>query len=467
MKLQFWGAARTVTGSMHLLEVNGKKILLDCGLFQGKRQLSYERNLNLPFEPKEIDVLVLSHAHIDHSGNIPNLVRQGFRGNIYTTHATRDLCSTMLMDSARIQEQDIAYLNKKRRRKGEGPLRPLYTTQDALNALPYFIGVPYHRPLPIAPGVTLTLYDAGHILGSAMVVLDIEEQGKPQQRLVFSGDLGRSGLTILRDPEFIDQADYLIMESTYGSRYHESFDDATRKLREISVRAFKRKGRMLVPSFAVGRTQELVYRLNTLRSQHKIPEFPIYVDSPLAVNVTEIFRLHPECYDEETLHFMANSKHRSPFGFHLLRYVRSVDDSKALNFAPDPLMIIAASGMCEGGRILHHLKNHIQDANTTILFTGYQAANTLGRKILDGVSPVRIFGDMYEVRAHVERIDGYSAHADRAELLDWAHHFDRGKLKRIFLVHGEEDGYTALASGLEQMGFTQVIAPQRGDAFQL
>ena len=467
MKLQFWGAARTVTGSMHLLEVNGTKILLDCGLFQGKRKLSYERNLNFPFDPREIDVLVLSHAHIDHSGNIPNLVRQGFKGNIYATHASRDLCAAMLQDSGHIQEQDIGYLNKKRRRKGKPPLQPLYTVKDALATLPYFLGVPYWRPVPIAPGVTLTLHDAGHILGSAIVELEIEEPGQKQKRLVFSGDLGRRGLAILRDPEFLENTDYLIMESTYGNRYHESFGDATQKLREISVHAFKERGRLLAPSFAVGRTQELVYRLNQLRSRRKIPEFPIYVDSPLAVNVTEVFRLHPECYDDETRDFMAANDDHSPFGFHFLRYIRSVDDSKALNFKSNPVMIIAASGMCEGGRILHHLKNNISDPHTTVLFVGYQAENTLGRKILEGQSPVRIFGDMYDVRARVEHIDGYSAHADRTELLDWAGHFDREQLQHIFLVHGEEEGYTALASGLRQMGFKHVTAPERGDAFDL
>ena len=467
MKLQFWGAARTVTGSMHLLEVNGAKILLDCGLYQGKRKLSYERNLHFPFNPSDIDVLVLSHAHIDHSGNIPNLVRQGFKGNIFATHATRDLCAAMLEDSARIQEQDIEFLNKKRRRKGEPPLEPLYTVQDALDTLPYFVSVSYGRPIPIAPGVKLTFYDAGHILGSAIVVLDIEENGRKPVRLVFSGDLGRPGLAIIRDPEFIDTADYLIIESTYGNRFHETFEDATEKLREISIRAYQHRGRILVPSFAVGRTQELVYRLNKLRKDKDIPEFPIYVDSPLAVNVTEVFRLHPECYDKELRDFMAANDHRSPFGFHLLRYVRSVEDSKALNFAPDPIMIIAASGMCEGGRILHHLKQRISDPHTTILFVGYQAENTLGRRIVDGVSPVRIFGELYEVRARVERIEGYSAHADRDDLLKWVNHFDRGRLKRIFVVHGEKEGYTMMASGLKQMGFRDVVIPDRGDAFEL
>ncbi len=467
MKLQFWGAARTVTGSMHLLEVNGAKILLDCGLYQGKRKLSYERNLHFPFDPSDIDALVLSHAHIDHSGNIPNLVRQGFKGNIFATHATRDLCAAMLEDSARIQEQDIEFLNKKRRRKGEPPLEPLYTVQDALDTLPYFVSVSYRRPMLIAPGVKLTFYDAGHILGSAIVVLDIEEKGRKPVRLVFSGDLGRPGLAIIRDPEFIDAADYLIVESTYGNRFHETFEDATEKLREISIRAYQHRGRILVPSFAVGRTQELVYRLNKLRKDKDIPEFPIYVDSPLAVNVTEIFRLHPECYDKELRDFMAANDHRSPFGFHLLRYVRSVEDSKALNFAPDPIMIIAASGMCEGGRILHHLKQRISDPHTTILFVGYQAENTLGRRIVDGVSPVRIFGELYEVRARVERIEGYSAHADRNDLLEWVNHFDRGRLKRIFVVHGEQEGYTMMASGLKQMGFRDVVIPDRGDAFEL
>ncbi len=467
MKLQFWGAARTVTGSMHLLEVTGAKILLDCGLYQGKRKLSYERNLHFPFDPSDIDALVLSHAHIDHSGNIPNLVRQGFKGNIYATHATRDLCAAMLEDSARIQEQDIEFLNKKRRRKGEPPLEPLYTVQDALDTLPYFVSVSYGRPMLIAPGVKLTFYDAGHILGSAIVVLDIEEKGRKPVRLVFSGDLGRPGLAIIRDPEFIDAADYLIIESTYGNRFHETFEDATEKLREISIRAYQHRGRILVPSFAVGRTQELVYRLNKLRKDKDIPEFPIYVDSPLAVNVTEVFRLHPECYDKELRDFMAANDHRSPFGFHLLRYVRSVEDSKALNFAPDPIMIIAASGMCEGGRILHHLKQRISDPHTTILFVGYQAENTLGRRIVDGVSPVRIFGELYEVRARVERIEGYSAHADRNDLLEWVNHFDRRRLKRIFVVHGEQEGYTMMASGLKQMGFRDVVIPDRGDAFEL
>ncbi len=466
MKLQFWGAARTVTGSMHLLEVNDTKILLDCGLYQGKRSLSYERNLNFPFDPKEIDVLVLSHAHIDHAGNIPNLVRQGFNGNIFSTPATRDLSAAMLPDSARINEQDIEYVNKKRARKGEPPLEPLYTEEDATTALSYFVSIPYWRSLPIAPGVKLTYFDAGHILGSAIVVLDIEEGGKAR-RLVFSGDLGRNGVAILRNHEFIDSADFLIMESTYGDREHESLGEATSKLRQVITESYRGGGKVLVPSFAVGRTQELVYALHRLSDERKIPELPIFVDSPLAVNVTEIFRLHPDAYNDEVRKFMAADKHsRSPFGFDQLTYIRKVQDSKDLNFLKESAVIISASGMCEGGRILHHLKNNIGDPSTTVLFVGYQAENTLGRRILDGDEYVKIFGEEYRVRANVERIEGYSAHADRHELKNWVEHFDKDRLQHIFLVHGEWEAAAALAYDLDAEG-REVSVPERGQAFDL
>ena len=466
MKLQFWGAARTVTGSMHLLEVNNAKILLDCGLFQGKRSLSYERNLNFPFDPAEIDALVLSHAHIDHSGNIPNLVKQGFRGNIFSTPATRDLCAAMLVDSGRIQEQDINYLNKKRRRKGLPNVEPLYTPEDATNSLGYFVSLPYWRHIPIAPGVNLTFHDAGHILGSAITVLDITEGGETK-RLVFSGDLGRKGMAILRSPEFIDSADFVIMESTYGERDHESFGAASKKLREVIAKTCRRGGKVLVPSFAVGRTQELVYSLHRLTDAHKIPNVPIFVDSPLAVNVTEVFRLHPDAYNDEVRQYMSEDlHHRSPFGFDQLTYVRKAADSKDLNFLREPAVIIAASGMCEGGRILHHLKNNLDDPKTVVLFVGYQAANTLGRRILDGYERVRIFGEEYRVRAEIERIEGYSAHADRTELRSWANHFDKARLQHLFLVHGEEDAANALAYTLSKDG-NQVSVPERGQAFEL
>lgn len=465
MKLQFWGAARTVTGSMHYLEVNGSKILLDCGLFQGKRALSYERNLNFPFDPAEIDALVLSHAHIDHSGNIPNLVKQGFEGNIYCTPATRDLCAAMLLDSARIQEQDVGYLNKKRARKGEPPLAPLYTEDDAMLSLRNFISVPYGRTLFIAPGVQITFRDAGHILGSAIVVLDISESGE-SKRLVFSGDLGREEMPILRNPEFIDEADYVIMESTYGERDHETYDEAREKLRDVVTETCRNGGKLLVPAFAVGRTQELVYALHRLADKRKIPKLPIYVDSPLAVNVTEVFRLHPDSYNDEVRRFMLEDVHHSPFGFEQLTYVRKVEESKELNFVRDPVMIIAASGMCEGGRILHHLKNNIEFPSTTVLFVGFQAENTLGRRILDGAPEVKIFGETFEVRARIERIEGYSAHADRNGLQKWAHHFDQDRLKQLFLVHGELEAAAALSYRIDK-GRYPIHIPERGEAYEL
>lgn len=466
MRLEFWGAARTVTGSMHLLKVNGVNILLDCGLFQGKRTLSYDRNLNFPFDPASIDVLVLSHAHIDHSGNIPNLVKQGFKGHIFATPATRDLCAAMLLDSAHLQELDAEYLNKKLRAKGAELIEPLYTVADATACLGQFVSVPYWRQLPIAPGVQLTFHDAGHILGSAIVALDIEE-GSETRRLVFSGDLGRTGMAILRDPEFIEVADFVIMESTYGDRTHASPEEATQKLRAIIYDTYRRGGKVLVPSFAVGRTQELVYALHRLSDARKIPDLPIFVDSPLAVNVTEVFRLHLDCFDGEIKQFMLDDRHRDPLGFDRLGYIRNSDDSKALNFRRESMVIIAASGMCEGGRILHHLKNNISDPQNTVLFVGFQAENTLGRKILDRQSEVRIFGESYRVRADIEKIDGYSAHADQTDLRTWAERFAKDRLKHVFLVHGELGAATDLAYALQNDGLAQVTIPNRGQGFDL
>ncbi len=466
MRIEFWGAAATVTGSMHLLKVNGKQILLDCGLFQGRRQESYERNLNFPFELAAIDSVVLSHAHIDHSGNLPNLVKQGFDGDIISTAATRDLCAAMLMDSARLQEQDVAYVNKKKGRRGEPLAEPLYTEEDAAAAMRRFKTIPYHRRTQVAPGVDLTFLDAGHMLGSAIVVLDIQEAGK-SKRLVFSGDLGRTNVPILRDPEWVDSADYVIMESTYGNRDHADEDAARTRLRDIVNQTYRRGGKLLVPAFAVGRTQEIVYALHQLSDIHKVPNLPIYVDSPLAINVTEVYRLHPDCYDDEIRRFMAADEHHNPFGFDRLTYVRDAEDSKALNFLREPAMIIAASGMCEGGRILHHLKNNIEDPQTTVLFVGFQAENTLGRRLVDGFKEVRIFGEPFHVRAQIETIDGFSAHADRSGLQDWLQHFDKRQLQGIFLVHGEPDATADLASSLEAGGLPKPVIPDRGQAFDL
>lgn len=462
MHVQFLGAIHTVTGSMHLLEVNGFRLLLECGLYQGKRQESYERNLHFPFEPASIDAMVLSHAHIDHSGNIPNLVRSGFRGPIYTTPATRDLCSAMLQDSGHIQEENVAYVNKHRRRKGMPPVEPLYTAQDAVASLHNFVSVDYHRPLVIGPGITLTFYDAGHILGSAFVVLDIEEDGR-SYRLMFSGDVGRRNLPLLRDPEVVNDVDQLILESTYGDRRHETPQNAEQALRRIVNEAYRDGGKVIIPAFAVGRTQEIVYHLHQLNAQRKIPHLPIFVDSPLAVNVTEIFRLHPECYDEETRAFLLESDRRDPFGFRDIRYIHSVEESKELNFLREPAVIISASGMAEHGRILHHLKNNIGEPRNVVLIVGFQAENTLGRRILERQPEVHIFGEPYPLRARVEEITGYSAHADYVEIADYVSRIECAKLKQVFLVHGTEHSARSLAEHLRPLGQFEVRIPGPGE----
>jgi len=469
MKITFHGAARAVTGSQHLIEVNERRILLDCGLFQGKRSDAYDRNHRLPFDASRIDVVVLSHAHIDHSGNLPNLVKAGFRGDIYTTFATQDLCGAMLLDSAHIQERDVQYVNKKRARKGEPPFKPLYTQAEAVESLRYFHAVAYERTVTILPGVTLTFYDAGHMLGSAISVLNITERERGRDvRLVFSGDLGQPGLPILRDPTPIEEADVLIMESTYGDRLHESFEDSVRRLEQIVAQTYKRGGKIIVPSFAVGRTQELVYALHQLQRKGDLPPLKIFVDSPLAVNVTAIFANHPEAYDEETRAFISGDKaHLDPFGFQGLIYVRSVEESKALNFLNQPAIIISASGMAESGRILHHLANNVEDPRNTILIVGFQAEHTLGRRIEERQPKIRIFGEEYHLRAQVERLTGFSAHADRNALLAWAAAFKKKPL-RTFLVHGEEPALSSLAEALRtEVGFERVDIPDLHQTFSV
>jgi metallo-beta-lactamase family protein len=440
MRLEFHGAARTVTGSQHLIEVNGMKILLDCGFYQGRRQDTYERNQNLSYNASEIDVLVLSHAHIDHSGNIPNLVKSGFRGDIICTYTTRDLCAVMLRDSAKIQGYDVEYLNKKRARQGKPALKPIYTIEDAVECMKYFVGIGYERPFRLAPGITLTFYDAGHILGSAMVALDIEDKdAKRDIRLVFSGDIGRPDRPILRDPTIIKEADVLIMESTYGNRDHEVAAVCNDDLRDIINRTTKRGGKLIVPAFAVGRSQELVYRIHQLVESGEISkDLGVYVDSPLAINATNIYRLHPEAYDDDLVDFMLTDKHSDPFGFEMMRYTHSVAESKALNASHDPMVIISASGMAEAGRILHHLKNNVEDPRNTILIVGWQAPHTLGRRIVEKQPKVKIFGEEYHLNAEVAVINGFSAHADRKELLDWVHGFEK-RPKHTFIVHGDED----------------------------
>ncbi|MCA9949911.1 MAG: MBL fold metallo-hydrolase [Anaerolineales bacterium] len=469
MKLTFHGAVRTVTGSQHLIEVNGKKILLDCGLYQGSRQESYRRNQNLPFNCNEIDVLVLSHAHIDHSGNIPNLVKNGFQGDIFCTYATRDLCAIMLRDSAKIQQHDIEYLNKKLRKKNLPLAEPLYVMEDVLASLKLFVGLGYERPFQIMPGVRLTFYDAGHILGSAMVALDIvDQESKRDVRLVFSGDVGRPNRPILNDPTMLDAADVLLVESTYGNRIHPELESASKRLEQIVNETFKRGGKLIMPAFAVGRSQELVYRLHQLVENGDIsPRLPVYVDSPLAIDATGIYRLHPEAYDAEVETFLATDRHGDPFGFDMMHYTRSTRESKELNFLHEPAVIISASGMAEAGRILHHLKNNIEDPRNTILITGWQAPNTLGRRLVEKQPVVKIFGEEYELKAQVEVINGFSAHADKNELLDWTGHFKQ-RPSHTFIVHGEEESSLAFAETLRrQQGFQHVTVPELGQTFTI
>jgi metallo-beta-lactamase family protein len=467
MRITFLGAAREVTGSMHLIEVNDRRVLLECGLFQGRRAETYERNLNFPFDPASIDAVVLSHAHIDHSGNIPNLAKGGFRGNIWCTLATRNLCTFMLMDSGHIQEQDVEYVNKKRARDGEPPIEPLYTQADVQTCLDQFVGVGFQRRITVADGVDVTFFEVGHILGAASVLLDIREFSSGKQwRVVFSGDIGRASSPILRPPQTHTEADIVIMETTYGNRLHEDYADARKKLRDIVNKTVRKRGKIIIPAFAVGRTQELVYALHQLDARGDIPDIRVFVDSPLAVNATDVFRMHPEAWNEEVQKFLVGENVRSPFDYPELEYVRDVRRSKQLNNRTDSSIIISASGMAENGRILHHLKNNIEDTRNTVLLVSFMAENTLGRKMEDGEPRVSIFGETYDVRADVEKIEGYSAHGDQKELLAWVDPIERRRLQHVFLVHGEPTAMDIFLRLLQGEGFANVTAPSRGQAFE-
>lgn len=464
MHIKFCGAAREVTGSRHLLTINGKKILLDCGMAQGSRKESCEKNQKLMFDPKELDMIILSHAHIDHSGILPYVVKQGFNGPIYSTRATQDLASYMLMDSAMIQEKEAEYLAK----KGKPCSAPLYSVEDAEKTLKLFKGIPYRKKINITEGVDLTFYDAGHILGSSQIYLQIDDKESGEKyTLGFTGDLGRKGLPLLPDPEMLPATDYLLSESTYGNRFHTAIQTVEQDLADIITKTAKRGGKIIIPAFALERTQEIVYYLNILWKQKKIPELPIYVDSPLSVNVTDVFKKHLDCFDDATNEeFIKNGE--NPFGFGRLIYTKSVEESKHLNELNGPMIIISSSGMCEHGRILHHLKNNIENSHNTILLVGYQAANTLGRKILDGEKKVNIFGDPYDVKAEVIVMDAFSAHADRSDLLDYMKRLnDIHPMKKIFLVHGEEGQGLDFEDFLRQSGFTNVEVPAPGQEFEL
>lgn len=466
MQLTFWGAARTVTGSKHLLRLeDGTNLLLDCGLFQGRRAEARERNTDLGFDAAEIDVVLLSHAHIDHAGLLPKLWREGFRGRIYATHATYDLCSLMLRDSAYLQEKDVAFVNKIHRRKGKPPVEPLYTIEDAEGVMAHFVGVSYRQPFSPAQGVAVEYRDAGHILGAASMVLTIEENGRTV-RLGFTGDVGNPGRPILRDPQPMPACDALITESTYGGAAHDPPDRAKEVLAEIIERTSGRGGKVIIPAFAVGRTQEVVYALDQLWAAGRLPSIPVFVDSPLAVNATGVYLAHPECFDRETLAYMQQGD-GDPFGFDRLTYIRDVAQSKKLNDSRVPMVIISASGMCEGGRILHHLRNNIGDARNTILMVGYCADHTLGKRIIERRAEVNIFGEPHALRAEVAVMNSYSAHADEAGLIDFIGRIEGDGPERIFLVHGAPERQEALAAALTERGFNDVAIPEHGASFVL
>jgi len=445
--IEFIGAAREVTGSCHVLRVAGKTVVLDCGLFQGKRSDSNQKNLHIPVPIEQIDAVVLSHAHIDHAGRLPFLVREGYQRTIWCTPATRDLCAVMLADSAHIQEKDAEFLT----RRGKRAIEPLYSLRHATRTIELMSSIPYHRTFDVVPGVRATFVDAGHILGSASVVLDCTE-GHVTRRLVFSGDVGRSGLPIIRDPEPPEGADSVIMESTYGDRTHESTEGARARLAAVIRETAARGGRILIPAFAVGRTQELVYDLHVLAGAGAIPPIPIYIDSPLAIDTTSVFEMHPDLFDQgEDL----VQRVRDLFRFELVHYTRDVEESKALARMHGPMVIIAASGMAESGRILHHLAQGAPEQRNTILIVGFQAEHTLGRRIVERRSMLTIFGDEVPLRAQVEVINGYSAHADRVELGSW---IDRvrersPRLSNVWLVHGEPPAQEELATSLGAKGY--------------
>jgi len=459
MRINFHGAAHTVTGSQHLLEINGHRLLLDCGLYQGRRGETYIRNLNFAYDPRSVDAVILSHAHIDHCGNLPNLVKNGYEGSIYAVSATVDLATIMLADSGRIQESDAAFVNKKHLARGERDalIEPLYTEADAAHAAALFCRVDYDQPFEPVPGVTARFIEAGHILGSAAISLEIEEKGR-KIRFWFSGDIGRYKLPLLRDPILPSDVDYLLMECTYGDKPHNDPMMAFEEFHEIVARTIKRGGKVIIPAFAVGRTQELVYHLNMMMYANNLSPVPVFVDSPLAVNASTVFTKHPECFDAETRWFVQQARHPA-LDFKMLTYVQSVEESKALNQRKDPMIIISASGMAETGRILHHLKNNVENPLNTVCIVSWQAPHTLGRRLADREKQIKIFGEPYTVRAEIATIGGLSGHAGQDLLVDYATGVKK-TVQKVFLVHGEEKPAIALTQKLMERNMREVYYPE-------
>ncbi|HZG00545.1 MAG TPA: MBL fold metallo-hydrolase, partial [Chitinophagales bacterium] len=467
MQIQFCGAARTVTGSCHLIQFdNGFRLLLDCGLFQGRQAYVDEWNATFPFDPKDIDAVILSHAHIDHCGRLPKLVKDGFRGFIYCTPATADLCEHMLLDSAFIQEKDAEFHNKKRRAENLPPIPPLYTPADVPPMLGLFKRVNYEETFPVADGVSAFLRDAGHILGSASVTMKYRQNGK-DRALGFTGDIGRPARPILRDPAPMDDVDYLLTESTYGNRVHEGTpDDKERLLKIVLQTCVEQKGKIIIPAFSVGRTQEIVYMLDQLHAQKRLPRLKMYVDSPLSTNATNVYRAHPECFDADISKYIQN--YPNPFGFNDLIYVTDVNDSKRLNFDPEPCIIVSSSGMAEAGRVVHHIRNNVENPNNTVLIVGYCAEGSLGARLRKRPEFVKIFGEEKKVNASIEIMDSFSAHADKKEILAFLEPLDRERMRKVFLVHGDfEDAQLPLEKTLYELGYKNVYAPQMSETIEL
>jgi metallo-beta-lactamase family protein len=463
------GAAGEVTGSKHLVDVDGTRILVDCGAFQGRRAQTDAKNKALlgDIPAESVSAVVLTHAHFDHCGLLPLLVKRGFQGNIYSTSATRDLASLILMDSAHIQARDAEYLSKQAKKRGQVfDWEPLYDDLDVTKTMEHFVTINYDRPMQITDSVSIRFLEAGHILGSSLIHMDIKDSKGRRLSIGFTGDLGRKNKPIIRDPAYLKEIDYLVLESTYGNKLHEDNAGALDHLARVVSRTVRRGGKVIIPAFAVERTQELIFSLHLLLDAERIPDVPVWVDSPMAIDATAIFKLHPECYDKHT-HDAFTIHSKNPFGFAALRFSRSVDDSKALNASKESMIIISADGMCEVGRIQHHLIHNIGNPANTLLIVGYMAEGTLGRRLRDGIKEVRIHGDFYRVRCDVEEIDAFSAHADWKETLQWLAEVDSGRLKKIFLVHGEKSSLEGMKDKVQNAGYGDVAIAVAGEAYTL